>query len=370
MRKRSRSQKITNEITIERMASGPDAIAHLDDGRVAMVRGGVPGDTVTLNIINEHKRYVEATIETLLTPSPHRRKAPCRHAQSGDCGGCSWQHIKEDIQKSEKQAIVTREISRMAPDAVIRPIASPAPAFGYRRRTRFGHKGAMLGYRHRGQRRIFDLQECPVLDPLIIDELAAIKEAVSDWPSGNIDVMVDEENNVVVGGPATTFVQASKAVESALIDLVLQAIPSTAQKICELFAGAGTFSIPLHQRGHQVTTFELDRAAVDKLREVAPKIDAHRADLFRGNTEFGTPDCVLLDPPRKGALACLDGIIRTQASVICYVSCDLMTLCRDLRVLTENGYKLDWIQPVDAFPQTSHIESVSQLTLLTDSGDL
>jgi tRNA/tmRNA/rRNA uracil-C5-methylase (TrmA/RlmC/RlmD family) len=270
--------------------------------------------------------------------------------------------MSEACQQEQKQAIVSREIARVAPAAELRPMSSPVPAFGYRRRARFGHMGSMLGYRRRGERRLFDLEECPILDLRILDEMPAIKQAVAQWPSGNVDVMVDDKGQVVVGGPAGIFAQASQAAEEALIEFVLDAVPTSAQSVCELFAGAGTFSIPLLKRGHQLTTFELDRVAVDKLRKLAPTIDARRADLFRPGLSFGTPDCVLLDPPRKGALPCLDAIIQSRPAVICYVSCDLMTLCRDLRILIENRYQLDWIQPVDIFPQTHHIESVSRLS--------
>ncbi|MDU7008614.1 MAG: 23S rRNA (uracil-5-)-methyltransferase RumA, partial [Enterococcus faecalis] len=79
------------------------------------------------------------------------------------------------------------------------------------------------------------------------------------------------------------------------------------------------------------------------------------------------PDVVVVDPPRKG----LDGqlvntLIETQPERIVYVSCNPATLARDIALLTEGGYEAKEIQPVDNFPQTTHIESVTLLTKAVD----
>lgn len=350
-------------VSIERMTFGPDAVSHLPDGRVALVRGGVPGDESRIAVTVEHARYVEAEIIELTRASADRREARCQHARSGECGGCPWQHMDETAQQREKQLIVAREIGRLSATAEVRPLTAPAPAFGYRRRARLGHKGEMLGYRRRGMRRIFDLQECPILDPRIEAELGAVRAAVRDWPSGNVDLMVDSDGEVVVGGPAASFVQASDQVEAALVSLVLAAIPKSDARVCELFSGSGAFTLPLAARGHQVTAYESDPRAVQSLKSKSPAVRVNRKDLLKPGLTLAPADAVLLDPPRKGAMPCMDAIISTGARTVCYVSCDIMTLCRDLRVLLAGGYQLDWVQPMDAFPQTHHIECVATLSL-------
>ena len=350
-------------IEFVRMAHGADAVGHLDTGKVVLARGAAPGDRARIRILREHRSYVEAELVEIVAPGPGRREAPCAHITSDECGGCPWQHLTESVQQKEKQALVAREVQRIDPDASVREIRTDIPPFGYRRRTRFGHNGRRLGYRQRGVQKIFDLVSCPVLDPRIDRELDGIRSAVAARPSGNIDVMVDAAGDVHVGGPAATFLQPSAVAETILSELVLEAIPSSAKTVVELFAGAGTFTRPLVQRGHDVRAWEVDRRSVQALRKRLPAIRVERLDLLRPKQkiDLGRADAVLLDPPRKGAFACIESIVDTKADTICYVSCDPMTLCRDLDALGAAGYQIQWVQPVDAFPQTQHVECVVSL---------
>ena len=74
-------------------------------------------------------------------------------------------------------------------------------------------------------------------------------------------------------------------------------------------------------------------------------------------------DLIVVDPPRKGCdPVCLDTILKIRPDKVIYVSCDPATLARDLKILCEGGYGLRTVQPVDQFPQTSHVETVCLLT--------
>jgi 23S rRNA (uracil1939-C5)-methyltransferase len=75
-----------------------------------------------------------------------------------------------------------------------------------------------------------------------------------------------------------------------------------------------------------------------------------------------TPDVVILDPPRQGCdRQVLATIIAQQPARLVYVSCKPSTLARDLEILTQGGYTLEKVQPVDFFPQTAHVEAVAFL---------
>ena len=74
------------------------------------------------------------------------------------------------------------------------------------------------------------------------------------------------------------------------------------------------------------------------------------------------PDVIVVDPPRKGCdSACLETMIKMSPNRIVYVSCDSATLARDLRILTDGGYEIERIRPVDMFPNTVHVETVCAL---------
>jgi 23S rRNA (uracil1939-C5)-methyltransferase len=113
-----------------------------------------------------------------------------------------------------------------------------------------------------------------------------------------------------------------------------------------------------------VIEIEEAKAAVNDAQ--ANAVELSNVEFHRGKVEEVLPklktkiDLVVADPPRAGiASIALDAIIAQSPRTIAYVSCDPATLARDARRLVDGGYRLREVQPVDLFPQTYHIESVS-----------
>ncbi len=349
----------TLEVTITAMSHGPDGVGRLPDGRVVFGPGAAPGDRVSVRLAAEHATWCRAELLAILEPGQHRREPRCRHHRSGECGGCPWQHLEASEQRHQKEALIAREAARFCPEAAINPIRSVSE-WGYRRRARFGHRGPTLGYRARATPRVFALEECPILRPELEGALPHIRRAAAVTPDGNFDAMVDPQGALKLGRDATPFAQPSEEAERLLVAEVLRFVPADAPAVLELFAGAGTFTVPLLARGHAVTAIEGDAATVKRLRDNAPTAAVLQADLFRVDVGQFFPSCnaALLDPPRAGAAPCLEALAATRAAVIVYVSCEPATLFRDLARLRELGYQVTEISPFDAFPQTPHIETV------------
>lgn len=352
-------------IVFERMGHGPSAVGRRADGKVVMAERCAPGDKARVKVITEHRGYDEVEVVELLEASPDRRALACPHAANDGCGGCGWQHLTEDAQAREKELLVRREVLRVAPEATFRPIRRDVPAWGYRRRTRLGYRDGVIGFRVRGEQKIFNLRQCSVLDPAIEVALHDIRKQSRAWGSGNVDVMVNADGDVVVGGPASSFLQPSAVTEAVLIELVLEAVPADAAVVADLFCGRGTFSIPLAKRGHGVRAWDDDKHALAELRTTAPKVSTSRGNLLAKSpdVDLGQPDAVVLDPPRRGAAPLMPIVGKSGAKTVVYVSCEPMTMCRDLGALRRSGYRVDWVQPIDAFPQTEHVETVVRLTL-------
>ena len=143
------------------------------------------------------------------------------------------------------------------------------------------------------------------------------------------------------------------------------------EEVFDAYCGTGTITLFLSQRAKKVYGVEIIPQAIDNAWINAKENKVENVEFFVGESEVVIPDLinkgvkadvVVVDPPRKGCdKKLLDSITNIDAKKIVYVSCDPSTLGRDLQVLEENGYKTLEVQPVDMFPNTSHVENVAKL---------
>ncbi|MDK0875743.1 23S rRNA (uracil(1939)-C(5))-methyltransferase RlmD [Clostridium perfringens] len=141
------------------------------------------------------------------------------------------------------------------------------------------------------------------------------------------------------------------------------------EEVFDAYCGTGTITLFLSQRAKKVYGVEIIPQAIDNAWINAKENKVENVEFFVGESEVVIPDLinkgvkadvVVVDPPRKGCdKKLLDSITNIDAKKIVYVSCDPSTLGRDLQVLEENGYKTLEVQPVDMFPNTSHVETVA-----------
>ena len=170
----------------------------------------------------------------------------------------------------------------------------------------------------------------------------------------------------------TTFFQTNVEAAETLLRLTTEGMAQEPQRVLDLYAGSGLFTVPLAARGHHVTAVEENaqamRDAEQNLR--VNRVDAGRVRLHTGRVEEAlrrvgrdTYDLVILDPPRSGCgpevLRKVFGAIRPRQAV--YVSCNPEALASELRAIVDFGYSVGRVQPVDMFPHTTHIETVVSL---------
>lgn len=143
------------------------------------------------------------------------------------------------------------------------------------------------------------------------------------------------------------------------------------EEVFDAYCGTGTITLFLSQKAKKVYGVEIIPQAIDNAWINAKENKVENVEFFVGESEVVIPDLinkgvkadvVVVDPPRKGCdKKLLDAITNIDAKKIVYVSCDPSTLGRDLAILEENGYKTLEVQPVDMFPNTSHVENVAKL---------
>ncbi len=172
-----------------------------------------------------------------------------------------------------------------------------------------------------------------------------------------------------------SFFQVNPVQTKKLYGLALEyAGLSGEETVWDLYCGIGTISLFLAQKAKKVYGVEIIPQAIDDARNNAKINGIENAEFFVGKAEEVLPreyekhqvyaDVICVDPPRKGCdETLLNTILQMQPKKVVYVSCDSATLARDLKILCENGYKLEKVRPVDQFPMSVHVETCVVLRL-------
>lgn len=355
-------------VTFHGLAAGGDAVAR-HEGLVIFVPFGLPGEEARVLITEQRPTLARGRIVEILQPSPERVAAACRHF--GECGGCTWQQMDYAAQLRAKTDLVRTQLARVAglPDVPVREcLPSPQP-YGYRNRARLAVLGdGRVGYRAAASHTLVAVQECPILEPGLEQQLGALVP-----PPGRDEVTlrvpmrpmrVGDEEYLVSDG---SFFQVNTRQAAALVRLVLDALALRgSEAVLDLYCGVGLFTLPIARRAAFVLGVEIEGSSVHDAGQNL--VGLPHAELLLAPVEQALHDervlsrrwdAVVLDPPRRGVdRPALERIAALDAPAIVYVSCDPATLARDLRLLAEHGYGLLRAQPVDMFPQTAHVETV------------
>ncbi len=401
------------EVTPFAMGHGGDAIGR-HAGKAVFIPYAIPGERIRAEIVEEHKHYARARLVEVLEPSPVRVTPACPHFGPQGCGGCQLQHIAYSAQVQLKGLIVKDQLQRIGKFEKP-PILEPIPdanGWEYRNHALFRTTaGGDPGFLIAGSHKVLPITTCPVLHPLLAelyhsldmtkpnierlelrvgtatgDLMVILQTYDEEPPSLHVDfplsivqvrhdttptplVGLDYIREVVKGREfrisATSFYQVNSGQAGRLIELVLDALDiQSDEKVVDAYCGVGLFTAFLAKKASLVTGIELNRDAVaDAIYNLA---DAENVTLLEGPVAQalqqveGAVDAAVLDPPRTGLdIEALDALVALSPTRIAYVSCDPATLARDARRLVGQGYALAWVQPVDLFPQTFHIENVA-----------
>ena len=287
----------------------------------------------------------------------------------------------------------------------------------------------LVGFRERGKPYVADIQRCEVLDPRVGEHLTTLAELIQcldarqsipqiEVAAGDADVCLvfrhleplseadyqrlrafGREQGFIIylqpGGldtimpvedePAVLryalpnhgldlqftpvdFVQVNAELNRRMIDQALDLLHvEPDDRVLELFAGLGNFTLPLARRGARVVAVEGETGLVARGRANAQRqgldADYHVADLFEPQEQAAwlstSYDSVLLDPPRAGAAEILPAVLGGQPRRIVYVSCHPASLARDAGIITQAGYRCTEAGVMDMFPHTGHVESIA-----------
>ncbi len=401
-------------VTIERLGHQGDGIAA---GPVFVPRT-LPGEVVAGAV--EGDRMIAPKI---VTPVPERVRPACRHYKN--CGGCALQHASDAFVESWKKGVVETALQAQGLPAPIRQIHT-SPPHSRRRATiaaRRVKKGAQAGFYGAQTDVICEIEDCQLLRPELLQMLPFVRDLTSIGASrkgrlavtltlldAGVDVSVkggkpmtgplfselsalsretdtiarlsweDEVvaeffapklglGKAVITPPPGAFLQATVEGQAALEAAVAEAIGG-AKSIADLFAGCGTFALPLAEQAkvHAVEASEDMMASLLAGWRGAvglKPVSIEARDLFQRPLlpdELNDFDAIVIDPPRAGAEAQANQVASSKVPVIAMVSCNPVTFARDTKVLTQAGFSIDWVDVVDQFRWSPHVEIVARLT--------
>ncbi|ACB95442.1 class I SAM-dependent RNA methyltransferase [Beijerinckia indica] len=407
-------------LTIDRLGQRGEGIAQTAEGLV-FVPYALPHETIIAEIDGERGHLAE-----ILTPSTERIEAFC--PAFTQCGGCAVQTLAMASYAQWKRGLVVEVLRHACPDTKIAPLVDAhgdgrRRATLHARLSLEGQAPAgtmQVGFMRARSHALIALTSCPLFAPTLSSALPAtlalaqtlaallgpkikpfdfivtttltgldidlrgagplskaVNEKLSSLAlklglarlSNHGVVLLERETPLVrigrwnVALPPGAFLQATEAGEAALASRVVAALAGR-RKIADLFAGLGTFSLPLAESA-QVHAFDLEQAPLTALAKAshAPglhPVEVERRDLFRRPlaTELAGYDAIVFDPPRAGAEQQARALAASVVPVVVAVSCNPQTFARDASILRAGGYDLREVTPIDQFRHSPHVELI------------
>ena len=428
----------TIDVTIEKLIYGGEGLAH-HEGSTVFVPFVLPAERAAAEPTEQKKKFIRARLAKVLESSPERIEPRCQHF--GVCGGCDYQHIPYEAQLKYKTEILRETLRRIGriewPGEITVHASKP---WGYRNRAQWkvrppkdapegadtdGDGSLKIGYFRANSTALCPVNDCPILSPLLLKTLLALRDALATgalprqlreveaftdgadskllltftfagFPTraaelaAKIKSIVPETESVLfhnpgrermeLFGPGFIEYEASGQsfrvghfsffqVNNSLVDELVREVVEREEPgrvALDLFAGVGLFAAPLSKQFQRVIAVEANPAATRDLETNARgpgRIEVRTSDVERFLERFKEkPEFVVLDPPRDGmSRSAVEKLAKMQPARITYVSCEPPTLARDLAVLVSGGYEIVDMHLFDLFPQTFHMEVVTRL---------
>ena len=401
------------EVLIDRLDHQGRGIGKVN-GKTIFVYNALEGELVDVEIIYENKKYLEGKVLKYLKLSDKRIDPICPYFY--ECGGCDLMHISYDDELKFKENKVKQIIDKFSsvPIHIIKPIVGNANKM-YRNKATF-HIDNEIGYYVKKSNKVIPIDNCYIVNNKINDILNKLKkidftniyeivirvsiylnetmiilktnDSINDNVinklkkiTDNIILYQNKKYKTVYGKgyifdmigdykfkiSPDSFFQVNTIQAKSLYDKVLEYLePTKTDNILDLYCGTGTIGIYVSNcvkqvKGVEINKYAVEDAFVNKEINNINNIDfecLNASDISKIKDKF---DKIIIDPPRSGLdKKTIDYLIKSNSKKIVYVSCDPVTLARDLDILNEY-YNIKEITPVDMFSKTYHVECVCSL---------
>ena len=389
-------------------------IAKIND-KIIFIPNALPRETIDVDIVLEKKKYYEGTIKEIINASDKRIKPVCPYFE--ECGGCQFLNMNYQDSLDYKQNKVEEIMNKYLGIKIkINNIVACDNNLYYRNKTTFQVKND-IGFFKEKTNTLIPVDKCYISDIKINDIYKAIKdninltnvkqviiratkntlESMVIFKTSNyidnkkiIDILKKKVDSIYINdeliygkgkiienlcnknfyiSPSSFFQVNTLQAEKLYNKAIAYADIKKEDTVLDLYCGTGTIGLVASNKAKKVIGIELNKEAIKDANENKKLNNINNIEFYAGdvgkilNKNNYKPDIIIVDPPRAGldSLA-LAQILNIRPKKLVYVSCDLMTLARDLKLLS-NDYDILELTPVDMFPYTAHVESVCALKL-------
>ena len=376
---------------------------------LVFVENGLPSDFCKIKITAVKKKYAVSSISEMITPSPFRKKTECPYYSV--CGGCHIMHEDYQNQLQFKEQKVHELLTKFTHLDSINffPIVH-GKQFHYRNKVIFHGSNHKLGFYQEKTNQVVDISECLLIDKNLNTIYNDTLKYINDYPNSNltkvllrktslgeklvaIEGIIENNtvlpylkgvdtiyiNHILVKGKSfitekiddiyfhifpTSFFQVNYDMMLALYNIVSNFYQDKHyHKVLDLYCGTGTIGMLISKYVDQVIGVEVESSSIVSANICKELNHISNISFLEGKVEdkidsFKEIDSIIVDPPRSGLdKYSIQTILSINPKTIIYISCDPVTLARDLSTLLSN-YKILEVHPVDMFPNTYHVETV------------
>lgn len=378
------------------------------NNKIVFVENALPTEIVDIRIIKEKKNFIEATINRIIKSSINRVDSPCQYFDK--CGGCDLLHMKYEDMIKFKQTKIENIVNRYLDKEIkINNIIESNNQFYYRNKVTFQVK-ENIGFYKNNTYNIIPIEKCLISNDLINEclpylkklELKHINKIICKSSINELMIIIESNKkdlnieclknigtsiyikhnnqyNLIYGNKFITqeigkykylvspdsFFQINLDICFKLYTKIKEYVGKN-NNILDLYCGTGSIGIFVSEN-NTVLGIEINESAIKDAKENAKINNIKNIDFICGesgkriNSIKFKPDIIIVDPPRSGLTKeTINNIFKLNPKKLIYVSCDPMTLVRDLNLLNEK-YEIIELTPFDMFPNTKHVECLVEL---------
>lgn len=382
------------------------------NNKIIFIENTLPNETVSFKVIKDKKNYLEGNLIKIFKKSNDRITPICPYYE--ECGGCNLMHTNYDFQLNFKEKKIKNIFNKYLNSTIkINKIIRSDKNINYRNKVTF-QVDKKIGFYKRKSNDIVYINKCFLIDNKINDiiddlnklDLESIKSITCRCNENDIMVVISVKNKINESSVINTlkdkctsiiinyknnfkciygnnyiintigdkyyfvtndgFFQINKDITYKLYSKIKEYSNLTGNEtVLDLYCGSGTIGIFLSDMCKKVIGVEINKYSIECAKKNLKLNNINNCEFICDSTDNISlninPDIIILDPPRSGlSKKAITDIISFKAKKIIYVSCDPMTLVRDLNLLNEY-YDILEITPFDMFPNTHHVECISVL---------